>query len=160
METTKKRWFSAVDANDLATMEKMLIEGFDANTADAAGETALKKIAAKLYEAIMEMAWELEVRLKEIAATLIIYGGKQEDLGHTGGVACDISHAITLHIIKTAAVKGDRRPVDKLIADEQLWFYKASPAIKAQLFNAIKNRDVLSVEKMYEYQMIGFRPSQ
>lgn len=160
METTKEQWFSAVDSNDLATIDKMLDNGFDANTSDEAGETALKKIAAKLYVAILEMTWDREDILKEIAATLIIHGGRQEDLGHTGGEACDIFHAITLHTIKTAAIRGNTGPIDELIADGQVWFYKESPAIKSQFLTAIKNKDLLSIEKMYEYQMIGFRPSQ
>jgi len=160
METTKEQWFSAVDSNDLATIDKMLVDGFDANTPDEAGETALKQIAAKLYVAILDMEWDREDLLKEIAATLIIHGGRQEDLGHTGGEACDIFHAITLHIIKTAAIKGNPEPIDELIADGQIWFYKESPAIKTQFLNAVKNKDILSIEKMYEYQMIGFRPTQ
>jgi len=160
METTKEKWFSAVDSNDLTKIDKMLVEGFDANTTDEAGETALKKIAAKLYVAILEMAWNREDILKEIAAALIIHGGRQEDLGHTGGEACDIVHAITLHIVKTAAMKGNSGPIDELIADGQIWFYKDSTAIKTQFLTAVKNKDILSIEKMYEYQMIGFPPSQ
>jgi len=160
METTKEKWFSAVDSNDLTKIDKMLVEGFDANTTDEAGETALKKIAAKLYVAILEMAWDREDILKEVAATLIIHGGKQEDLGHTGGEACDIFHAITLHTIKTAVMRGNTGPIEELITDGQIWFYKDSPAIKTQFLSAVKNRDLLSIEKMYEYQMMGFRPSQ
>ena len=160
MKTEKERWFSAVDSNDLATIDKMLDEGFDPNTPDEANESALKKIAAKLYVAILDLDWDKEDLLKEIAATLVIHGANQEDLGHRGGETSDIFHAITLHSIKTATLKGKIGTINDMMEDGQIWCYKESPAIKTQFLTAVRNKDILSIEKMYEYQMIGFRPSQ
>ena len=82
MGKRREKWFSAVASNNLATIDEMLEEGFDANTPDEEGKSALKRIAEKLYVAILDMEWDKEDLLKEIAATLIIHGANQEDLGH------------------------------------------------------------------------------
>lgn len=160
MKQKREKWFSAVASNDLGTVDEMLDKGFDPNTPDEEGESALKKIAKKLYIAILDLEWDKEDRLKEIAATLIIHGAKQEDLGHKGGEACDIINAITLHIIKTAALRGRVGPINELIADGQIWFREENPAAKEQFLTAVRHKDIFGIEKMYEYGLIGFPPTQ
>ncbi len=160
MEKKREKWFLAVASNDLETIDEMLDKGFNANTPDSGGESALKKVAKKLYAAILDMEWETEDRLKEIAATLVIHGAEQEDLGHKGGEACDIIHAITLHIIKTAALKGKMAPINELIANGQIWFRKENPAAKEQFLTAVRHKDIIGIEKMFEYEQIGFPPTQ
>jgi hypothetical protein len=160
MGKRREKWFSAVASNNLATIDEMLEKGFDANTPDERGKSALKRIAEKLYLAILDMKWDKEDLLKEIAATLIIHGANPEDLGHKGGEACDIIHAITLHIIKTAAMKGKTGPINELIEDGEIWFREENPAAKEQFLAAVRNKDIFSIEKMYEYEVIGFPPTQ
>ncbi len=160
MEKKREKWFLAVASNDLETIDEMLDKGFDANTPDDEGESALKKVAKKLYMTILDLDWEREDRLKEIAATLVIHGAAQEDLGHKGGEACDIIHAITLHIIKTAALKGKLGPINELIANGQIWFREENPAAKEQFLTAVRHKDIVCIEKMFEYELIGFPPTQ
>lgn len=154
------KWFSAVSSNDLEGIEKMLEEGFDANTRDAKGETALQKVAKKLYVSIFDLDWDREKLLKEIAATLVIHGANQEDLGHRGGESCDIARAITKHIIKTAALKGKLGPIHKLIENEDIWFSHKDESVKERFFGVLRHKDIVSIEKMFEYELIGFPPTQ
>lgn len=160
MQDKREKWFLAVASNDLKSIDQMLEEGFDANSLDSSGESALQAIAKKLYVAIYDLDWEREKLLKEIAATLVIHGANQEDLGHRGGDACDIVRAITIHIIKTAVSKGKLDPINNLIADSQIWFHEDNAAVKEQFFTAVKNKDIVSIEKMFEYGLIGFPPTQ
>jgi len=160
MVKSNERWFSAVASNNLTAIDEMLEKGFDPNTPDKEGKSALKRIAEKLYVAILDMEWDIEDLLKEIAATLIIHGANPEDLGHKGGEACDIVHAMTLHIIKTAAMKGKIGPINDLIADGQIWFREENPAAREQFLDAVRNKDIFSIEKMYQYEVIGFPPTQ
>jgi len=160
MQEKREKWFLAVASNDIETIDQMLEEGFDVNTPDSEGESALQMIARKLYVAIYDLDWRKEKLLKEIAATLVIHGAKQEDLGHRGGDACDIVRAITIHIIKTAALKGKLEPVNKLIEESQIWFDKENADAKEHFFTAVKHKDIVSIEKMFEYGLIGFPPTQ
>ena len=160
MEEKRERWFSAVASNDLATIDQMLEEKLDANLLDAEGETALQAVAKKLYVAILHLEWEDEKLLKEIAATLVLHGANQEDLGHRGGETCDIARAITTHIIKTAASKGELAPINTLIERGDIWFPEENAAAKEQFLKAVQDRDMASIERMFEEELIGFSPTQ
>lgn len=153
-------WFSAVSSNDLVSIENMLEKGFDANIHDRNGETALQKVAKKLYVSISDLDWDTEKLLKEIAASLVIHGANQVDLGHRGGEFCDIDRAITIHIIKTATLKEKLGSIHKLIDNENIWFSNENETIKEQFFTVIKHKDIVSIEKMFEYELIGFPPTQ
>jgi len=160
MGKSREKWFSAVTSNNLATIDEMLDKGFDPNTPDEEGKSALQKVAEKLYVSILDMDWDKEELLKEIASTLVIHGADQKDLGHRGGEACDILHAIILHIIKTASMKGNLAPINELIENGQIWFCKENSTAKEQFLAAVKHKDIVGIKKMFEYELIGFPPTQ
>ena len=160
MESKNKKWFSALASNDLDTIDQMLEDGFEANTVNDEGRSGLQEIAKKLSLAIVALDWDKEKLLKEIAATLVIHGAKQEDLGHRGGEACDIVRAITIHIIKTATIKGKLSAINKLIDDSQLWFPEEISDAKEKFLSLVGKKDLVSIEKMFEYELIGFPPTQ
>ncbi|PHR56363.1 MAG: hypothetical protein COA44_08375 [Arcobacter sp.] len=160
MYMDKKQWFSALASEDLEVMDMMLEGGFDANILDDKNESALKILAKKLGLAINDLDWESEKLLKEIAATLILHGAHEEDLGHLGGDFCNISHAITLHVIKMASFQGKLNPILKLIEDGDIWFPEKNPSAKGEFLKVVNDKNIFSIEKMFEYQVVGFAPTQ
>ena len=89
-----------------------------------------------------------------------MHGAHEEDLGHLGGNFRNISHAITLHVIKMASLKGKLLPVLKLIDDEDIWFPQENPSAKNEFLKAVEEKNIASIEKMFEYEVVGFAPTQ
>ena len=160
MEDNIKKWFLAVSSNNINLIDEMLEDGFDVNAVDENGMRALQHVAKNLYTSISSGNWNEEQLLKEIAGTLIIHGAKHEDMGHKGGEYGDILRATIIHIIKTATLKGERAPIDNLINDSQIWFKNDSSSIKDLLYAAVDNKDIVSIEKMLEYDLVGTPPSE
>jgi len=160
MDKNREKWFLAIASNDLIAIDHMLEKGYKVNVLNDEQQSALQIVAKKLSASILELDWDAEKLLKEISATLVIHGANQEDLGHGGGDACDISRAITIHTIKLATKKGRLESINKMIENGDIWFPEKLISGKEQFLRAVNRKDIFSIEKMFNYDLIGFPPSQ